>query len=107
MLSYVNVACLAYMNSVEHHACLPRPLPVSCYTDFPQRCWLPGASGLAFPHSYLGLCCACRISIVAAHTLIADSAAGLQALASLNCLDESESKQSMEGMVSYVLDRLY
>lgn len=31
----------------------------------------------------------------------------LQALASLSCLDESESKESMEGMVSYVLDRLY
>ncbi|KAL3133887.1 hypothetical protein ABBQ32_008346 [Trebouxia sp. C0010 RCD-2024] len=30
-----------------------------------------------------------------------------KALASLSCLDESEAKQSMEGMVSYVLDRLY
>lgn len=44
---------------------------------------------------------------VASHSLIADLAAELQALASLSCLDESESKQSMEGMVSYVLDRLY
>jgi len=31
----------------------------------------------------------------------------VQALASLQCLGDSESKQSMEGMVSYVLDRLY
>lgn len=30
-----------------------------------------------------------------------------KALASLQCLGDSESKQSMEGMVSYVLDRLY
>lgn len=55
------------------------------------------AVGLSFPYDQPYI-------LVFAHN---DCAAALQALASLNCLDESEAKQSMEGMVSYVLDRLY
>lgn len=51
---------------------------------------------LLFAHTDGGVLCA-----------VTNFAGALQALASLNCLDDSEAKQSMEGMVSYVLDRLY
>ena len=47
------------------------------------------------------------MTVVVFQTIIVDVSTGLQALASLSCLDESDSKQSMQGMVSYVLDRLY
>ena len=50
--------------------------------------------------------CACNLTCLVSFTAT-HLAAPVQALASLDCLPDSPSKQSLVLMVDYVLDRLY